>query len=54
MGEIERGLLRDPVRSPWSDWMKLRLDAEQPIVSYGIPGAAGDLNNPRVCHNGGN
>ena len=54
MGETERGLLRDPVRSPWSDWMRLRLGAEQPIVNYGIPGVDGDLYNRPVCHNGGN
>ena len=54
MGETERGLLRDPVRSPWSDRMKLRLGAEQLIVNYGIPGADGDLYNQRVCHNEGN
>ena len=54
MGEIEKGLLRDPVRSPWSDWMKLRLVVDQPIVNYGIPEADGDLYNQQVCHNGGN
>ena len=54
MGETERGLLRDPVRSPWSDWRKLGPGAEQPIVNHGIPGADGDLYNQRVCHNRGN
>ena len=44
-GETERGLLCDPVRSPWSDWMKLRLGAEQPILNYRIPGADGGLYN---------
>ena len=52
--EIKRGPLLDPVRSPWSDWRKRRLGAEQPIVNYGIPGAYKDLDNQQVCHNKGN